>query len=51
VTISELTEEAVELTALAADLNDQQSAAYEEAALAAQQAWERLEAAEQGEPK
>jgi hypothetical protein len=61
-TIESLTEEAVELTALAAGLNDRtipwtewndelrcddkQEVAAEEAAEAARQAWERLEAAE-----
>ena len=63
--IAELTDDAVELTAWAADLNDstrswqewdpeldgpdRQDAAYEAAALAAQTAWKRLETAEKGE--
>lgn len=63
-TITELTEEAVDLSDLAARLNDRtadwrewndeltcadrQEVAAEEAALAATQAWERLEAAERG---
>ena len=65
-TIAELTDDAVELTAWAADLNDgnrtwqewdpelgpgcpsRQFAAYEEAAIAARDAWERLKAAERG---
>jgi hypothetical protein len=63
--IAELTEEAAELTGLAAGLNDRtipwtawndelvcdekQEVAAEEAAIAARDAWERLEAAERGE--
>jgi hypothetical protein len=65
-TINDLTDEAVALTALAAGLRDgtvpwttwneelrcpdRQAFAAEEAARAAQQAWDRLEAAEQGGP-
>jgi hypothetical protein len=61
-TIAELADDAVELTAWAADLNDgtrtwqewdpdlacdgRQDTAYEEAALAAQNAWQLLERAE-----
>lgn len=64
-TIAELTEEAIELTDLAARLNDRtadyrewndeltcperQEVAAEQAAIAARDAWERLEAAERGE--
>jgi hypothetical protein len=63
--IEQLTAEAVELTDLAARLNDRtadwrewndeltcperQEVAAEEAAMAARDAWERLEAAERGE--
>lgn len=63
--IAELTDDAVELTDLAARLNDRtadwrewneelrgpdrQEFAAEEAALATQKAWDRLEAAEKGE--
>jgi hypothetical protein len=63
--IDQLTEEAVELSDLAARLNDRtadwrewndelacperQEVAAEEAAIAATRAWERLEAAERGE--
>jgi hypothetical protein len=63
-TIAELTDDATELTAWAADLNDgtrtweqwdpemtcadRQDMAYEEAALAAREAWEALKAAERG---